>query len=329
MRQLGLAGSAGNQPVHRFGVDAQDLAAAFQLAAHRNSGPQAQGQGLQAIGIALLGAAKRGLAQFRIEAVQLEKESLLAIGQEIQDGLGAGAGVKIALAEHFAFQAEIFRAPGEPHEWLSHIGRIQVGSNQGQRVRLHHARILSPARAVLVEFLRKLGGHGATRLHQFSRIEGCATGRWPRIKGAAGNHQVESPIEVGIGRAALQLAVRYAKERVVFGRPIGQNQGIQHPLARNWAELEAANHMLLAAADLYDKGLPCGSEANAAKLLASEACLNACRTSILTHGGYGYAKEYHVERFMREAYIGYIAPVTPQLILSNIAERKLGLPKSY
>jgi alkylation response protein AidB-like acyl-CoA dehydrogenase len=135
--------------------------------------------------------------------------------------------------------------------------------------------------------------------------------------------------QVGIGRAALRHAVQYAKERVVFGRPIGQNQGIQHPLARNWAELEAANYMLLAAADLYDKGLPCGSEANAAKLLASEACMNACRTSMLTHGGYGYAKEYHVERYMREAYIGYIAPVTPQLILSNIAERKLGLPKSY
>jgi acyl-CoA dehydrogenase len=135
--------------------------------------------------------------------------------------------------------------------------------------------------------------------------------------------------QIGIGRAVLKLATQYAKERVVFGRPIGQNQGVQHPLARNWAELEAANHMIFAAADLYDKGLPCGSEANAAKLLASEACMNACQTSILTHGGFGYAKEYHVERFMREAWIGYIAPVTPQLILSNIAERKLGLPKSY
>jgi acyl-CoA dehydrogenase len=135
--------------------------------------------------------------------------------------------------------------------------------------------------------------------------------------------------QVGMGRAVLKLATQYAKERVVFGRPIGQNQGVQHPLARCWAELEAANHMLLAAADLYDKGLSCGAEANAAKLLASEACMNACQTAMLTHGGFGYAKEYHVERFMREAWIGYIAPVTPQLILSNIAERKLGLPKSY
>jgi acyl-CoA dehydrogenase len=135
--------------------------------------------------------------------------------------------------------------------------------------------------------------------------------------------------QVGMGRAVLKLATQYAKERVVFGRPIGINQGVQHPLARNWAELEAANHMMFAAAGLYDKGLSCGSEANAAKLLASEACMNACQTAMLTHGGFGYAKEYHVERFMREAWIGYIAPVTPQLILSNIAERKLGLPKSY
>jgi acyl-CoA dehydrogenase len=135
--------------------------------------------------------------------------------------------------------------------------------------------------------------------------------------------------QVGMGRAVLKLATQYAKERVVFGRPIGQNQGVQHPLARNWAELEAANHMLFAAADLYDRGLSCGSEANAAKLLASEACMQACQTAMLTHGGFGYAKEYHVERFMREAWIGYIAPVSPQLILSNIAERKLGLPKSY
>jgi len=135
--------------------------------------------------------------------------------------------------------------------------------------------------------------------------------------------------QVGIGQAALRLAVQYAKDRVVFDRPIGMNQGVQHPLARNWAELEAANLMLLNAAGLYDKGLPCGPEANAAKLLASEAAMKACQDSILTHGGYGYAKEFHVERFMREAFIGYIAPVTPQLILSHIAERKLGLPKCY
>ena len=110
--------------------------------------------------------------------------------------------------------------------------------------------------------------------------------------------------QVGIGTAALRHAVQYAKDRVVFGRPIGMNQGIQHPLAHNWAELEAANLMILNAASLYDKGLPCGPEANAAKLLASEAAMKACQTAILTHGGYGYAKEFHVERYMREAYIG-------------------------
>ena len=134
---------------------------------------------------------------------------------------------------------------------------------------------------------------------------------------------------IGIAQAALARAVQYAKDRVVFNRPIGKNQGIQHPLAQSWAELEAANHMTMAAAALYDQGLPCGPEANAAKLLASQAALRACETAILTHGGYGYAKEYHVERFMREVMVLHIAPVTPQLILCNIAEKKLGLPKSY
>jgi len=115
----------------------------------------------------------------------------------------------------------------------------------------------------------------------------------------------------------------------VFGRPIGKNQGVQHPLAQCWAELEAANHMVFAAAALYDRGGPCGREANAAKLLASQAALKTCETAVLTHGGYGYAKEYHVERFLREVMVPYIAPVTPQLALCHIAEKKLGLPKSY
>jgi len=134
---------------------------------------------------------------------------------------------------------------------------------------------------------------------------------------------------IGIGRAALARATQYAKDRIVFDRPIGKNQGIQHPLAQSWAELEAANHMMLCAANLYDKGKPCGSEANAAKLLASQAALRTCEHAILTHGGFGYAKEYHVERFLREVMILYIAPVSPQMVLSNIAEKKLGLPKSY
>jgi acyl-CoA dehydrogenase len=134
---------------------------------------------------------------------------------------------------------------------------------------------------------------------------------------------------VGAARFALDRAVQYAKERVVFDRPIGKNQGIQHPLAECWAELEAANLMMFCAASLYDKGKPCGPEANAAKLLGSTAAVKTCQTAMLTHGGYGYAKEYHVERMLREVMIYYIAPVSPQLIKCNIAEKKLGLPKSY
>ena len=134
---------------------------------------------------------------------------------------------------------------------------------------------------------------------------------------------------VGLGRCALKRAAEYAKERIVFDRPIGKNQGIQHPLARNWMDLEAANLMVFKGAWLYDQGKPCGAEANAAKYLAGEASFDACQQAIMTHGGFGYAKEYHVERYLRESLVGRIAPVTPQLILCYIAERVLGLPKSY
>src|SRR5258706_13842963 len=134
---------------------------------------------------------------------------------------------------------------------------------------------------------------------------------------------------VGLGRCAVARAAKYAKERIVFDRPIGQNQAIQHPLAANWAALEAAGLMAFKAATLYDAGKPCGAEANAAKYLAGEACFDACQQAVMTHGGYGYAKGYHVERYLRESLVGRIAPVTPQLILCYIAERVLGLPKSY
>ena len=134
---------------------------------------------------------------------------------------------------------------------------------------------------------------------------------------------------IGLGRAALAIATQYAKERVVFGRPIGMNQGVQHPLAQAWMQLESANLMMLKAAARYDAGQSCGAEANAAKYLAAEAGHNACQTAILTLGGMGYSREYRVERLLRESYIPRIAPVSPQLILCFIAERVLGLPKSY
>lgn len=134
---------------------------------------------------------------------------------------------------------------------------------------------------------------------------------------------------VGLGRAALARAAEYAKTRIVFGRPIGRNQAIQHPLARCWMELEAANLMVFRAASLYDAGKPCGAEANAAKYLAGEAGYRACEAAVMAHGGMGYAKEYHVERFLREALIPRITPVSPELILCFVAEKVLGLPKSY
>jgi acyl-CoA dehydrogenase len=134
---------------------------------------------------------------------------------------------------------------------------------------------------------------------------------------------------IGIGRRALAKATRYANERVVFNRPIGQNQSIQHPLAESWAELSAAELMMLRAAELYDAGKPCGAEANAAKYLAADAAFHAADRAVRTHGGMGYASEYHVERYFREAVLTRLAPVSRELILCHIAERVLGLPKSY
>lgn len=134
---------------------------------------------------------------------------------------------------------------------------------------------------------------------------------------------------IGIGRQAVSRATQYAKDRVVFGRPIGMNQSIQHPLAQSWMELEAAWYATLRAAALYDAGKPCGAEANMCKYLAAEAGFKACERSVLTHGGMGYAQEYHVERLFREVQIGRLAPVSQQMISNYISERVLGLPKSY
>ena len=134
---------------------------------------------------------------------------------------------------------------------------------------------------------------------------------------------------VGLGQAALAKASGYARERVVFDRTIGQNQAIQHPLAVNWMELEAAHLMVFKAATLYDDGQPCGAEANSAKFLAAEAAFKACKQAVLTHGGMGYAKEFHVERYLREIMIPVLTPVSHELIKSYISEQVLGQEKSY
>lgn len=134
---------------------------------------------------------------------------------------------------------------------------------------------------------------------------------------------------IGIGQDALRRATQYAKDRIVFDRQIGLNQGVQHPLAERWMYLESAWLMTMKAAELYDADLPCGAEANSAKFLGARAGHDACWQAIATHGGFGYAKEYHVERLYREVAITRLAPITEQLIMSFVAERVLGLPKSY
>lgn len=134
---------------------------------------------------------------------------------------------------------------------------------------------------------------------------------------------------IGIAQDALRRASQYAVEREVFGRPIGQNQSIQHPLAENWCQIEAAWLMTMKAATTYDNGESCGAYANAAKMMGGRAAFDTTTQAILTHGGMGYAKEYQVERLHREAVIQRLAPISEQMILSFIAEKELGMPKSY
>jgi alkylation response protein AidB-like acyl-CoA dehydrogenase len=134
---------------------------------------------------------------------------------------------------------------------------------------------------------------------------------------------------IGIGRAALAIATAYARERHVFGRPIGQNQAIAHPLARAAARLDAAELLTLKAAWLADRGQPCGAEANAAKYLAADAGFEACDAALQTLGGFGYAKEYHVERLWREVRLYRLAPVSQEMALNYLSQHVLDLPKSY
>lgn len=134
---------------------------------------------------------------------------------------------------------------------------------------------------------------------------------------------------LGLGFAALRRASLYAKEREVFGRPIGKNQGIQHPLADSWMKLESARLMVYLAARMYDQGYAAGEYANAAKYMAADVAYEACERAVLAHGGMGYAKEYHVERYLREAILPRLAPVSREMILNYIGERVLNLPKSY
>lgn len=134
---------------------------------------------------------------------------------------------------------------------------------------------------------------------------------------------------IGIGRAALDLAVGYANSRIIFDRPIGKNQAVAHPLAECWMRLEAANAMALRAATLYDNHQSCGAEANTAKFLGAEAGFLACDQAMQTHGGFAYAKEYHIERLWREVRLLRLAPISQEMVCNYISNKVLGLPKSY
>lgn len=153
---------------------------------------------------------------------------------------------------------------------------------------------------------------------------------WRQILDVLNHERIASAaIAVGLGTLALQTAVAYANDRRVFGRPIGANQGLAFPMADAKAQLEAARVLNYKAAWLFDQGQPCGAEVNMAKYLATEACWKACDWAVQVHGGYGYTKDYHVERYLREARLSRIAPVTSQMALNYISQHVLGLPRSY
>jgi acyl-CoA dehydrogenase len=196
---------------------------------------------------------------------------------------------------------------------------------------------LDPSACTLQE-IDKLGRHAVDsnslfidnlRVHRDDLIGQEGEGFYHLLDGINPERIVIAAEAVGIGKAALARAVEYAKSRVVFGRPIGQNQGIQFPLADAYSKLECAELMVFKAAWLYDHGHPCGKEANIAKLRAAEAGFEACDWALQTHGGFGYAKEFDVERLWREIRLYKIAPVSQQMCLNYIGEHVLGLPKSY
>jgi acyl-CoA dehydrogenase len=191
---------------------------------------------------------------------------------------------------------------------------------------------------VTIRMIDKMGRHAVDSNEMFfdgmtvpaeDRIGGEGDGFHAILHGMNPERILIAAEAVGIGRAALRKAAAYARQRVVFRRPIGQNQSIAHPLAESWMALEAANLMAMKAASLYDRKLDCAAEANAAKYLAGEAAFHACERAVMTHGGMGYSQEFHVERYLRESLIPRIAPVTPHMILNFIAEKVLGLPRSY
>jgi acyl-CoA dehydrogenase len=167
------------------------------------------------------------------------------------------------------------------------------------------------------------------RVHRDDLIGQEGEGFYHLLDGINPERIVIAAEAVGIGKAALARAIDYAKSRVVFGRPIGQNQGIQFPLADAYSKLECAELMVFKAAWLFDHGHPCGKEANIAKLRAADAGFEACDWALQTHGGFGYAKEFDVERLWREIRLYKIAPVSQQMALNYIGEHVLGLPKSY
>ena len=192
--------------------------------------------------------------------------------------------------------------------------------------------------AITIKLIEKMGRHAVDsnelfidnlRVQPADLVGQEGEGFYHLIDGLNPERIVIAAEAIGIGKAALDKAVQYAKERTVFGRAIGANQGIQFPLAEAYARLEAAELMVFKAAWLYDQGLPCGKEANIAKFLAGEAGCEAVDHALQTFGGFGYAREFDIERLYREIRLYKIAPISQQMALNYIGEHVLGMPRSY
>lgn len=189
---------------------------------------------------------------------------------------------------------------------VSEIPKAGRGASESNEVWFENFRV--PAEDVVGE-----EGEGFKYLLDFANAE--------RVNVAANS--------IGYGLAALDRAAQYAREREVFDGPIGQYQGIQHPLAESWSKLKADEAMLWQTAWKFDNGKDSGPEANALKLRASEDAMEACKRAVKTHGGMGYAKEYNVERYWRESMINVLAPISGEMVKNHIAQKELGLPRSY
>jgi acyl-CoA dehydrogenase len=219
---------------------------------------------------------------------------------------------------------------------LTRTSKIEDGKRKTDGMTLFFTKL--DRDAIEIRPIRKMGRHAVgsnqlfidnLRVPVTDRIGEEGKGFFYILDGLNPERMLVAAEALGLGRAAVRRAVKYANERHVFGRPIGMNQGLQFPLADSLARLDAAELVLRNATWRYDRGEPAGREANTAKYLCADAAFDAADRALQTHGGMGYSEEYHVARYFREARLLRIAPVSQEMVLAFLGEKVLGLPRSY